>query len=98
MIAHSWLKERIEAISPDEVFRRELDQLGLSDSDKQQLLARASSQWAEKWQSFISGMIAGDEIWSFRSPPETWNQFAGAAGFAIVRSDCIVATITTFRS
>jgi hypothetical protein len=99
MIPHSWLKERIEVTSLHEVVRRDLNQLGLSNPNGQELLAPGPSPaWAQKWQTFISRMIAGDELWSFKSPPETWNNLAGVAGYAIVRSNNIVATITSSRS
>lgn len=33
-------------------------------------------------------MQPGDELWSFTSPSETWEQEMGTAGYIIVRDGC----------
>jgi hypothetical protein len=52
----------------------------------------------EKWKAFIAQMVAGDELWFFKSPPETWSSLAGRAGYAVVRSGHIVASIVSATS
>jgi len=37
----------------------------------------------------------GDEIWTFRSPPETWEDLAGRAGVALVRENKMIDAVVT---
>jgi hypothetical protein len=99
MISESWLKERLETTDAQDLFKRELMSFGLSDSDLHELLARGPSpRWAGKWREFLGQMVAGDELWFFESPPETWSTFAGRAGYALVRSGHIVDFIVSRKS
>jgi hypothetical protein len=99
MIPDSWLKERLQTTDVQELSGRESMRLGLSDSDFRELVARGPSpQWLEKWRVFISQMGAGDELWFFESPPETWAGLAGAAGYALVRAGRIIDTVPIRRS
>jgi hypothetical protein len=36
-----------------------------------------------KLRMFVSKITSGDEVWSFASPPESWANLMGRAGFAI---------------
>ena len=99
MIPESWLKERLETTDVQELSKRELTRLGLSESDLQALSAKgASPWWLEQWRVFISQMGAGDELWFFESPAETWNSLAGRAGYALVRSGRVVASLVSRKS
>jgi hypothetical protein len=99
MIPESWLKERLQTTDVNELFKRELLNLGLSDSDRHELLSKGPSPtWLDKWRQFIPQMLPGYELWSFESPPETWANLAGAAGYAIVRSGRIIASLSSRRS
>jgi len=81
MIPESWLKERLQTTDVRELLQCELMSSGLSNPDLQRLLARGPSpQWAKKWRAFIAQMVAGDELWFFESPPETWSSLAGRSG------------------
>jgi hypothetical protein len=104
MIPESWLKNRMETTDVLELAKHDLASAGFSDADIQELFAKGpSSCWLDEWRDFIAQMIAGDRLWYFTSPPETWGQFAGVAGYALVRSSRrssrrIVASITTRKS
>jgi len=99
MVPDSWLKERLQTSDVQELSKRELIRLGLSDSVFRELVARGPSpEWLEKWRAFISQMGAGDELWFFESPPETWAGIAGVAGYALVRAGRIIDTVATRRS
>ena len=52
----------------------------------------------DDWIEFKSMVEDRDEIWRFRSPPETWMSLAGRQGFALVRSDKIVACLVTIMN
>lgn len=45
-----------------------------------------------------SAMKPGDELWEFKSPPETWRMFAGVAGYAIVRDGTPVGGVVTYMN
>jgi hypothetical protein len=99
MIPESWLKERLQTTDVQDLYKRELIGSGLSDSDLRQLLSHGPSpQWVEKWRAFISQMIAGDELWFFESPPETWSSLSGRAGYALARAGHLVDSIVSRRS
>ena len=59
-----------------------IEKVSLSAVDQE--LQRNSSLEAE-WRLVKARMKDGDECWSFRSPPETWQHMSGRAGYAIVR-------------
>lgn len=40
---------------------------------------------------FVSKIGSDDEVWSFASPPETWANLMGRAGFAVTSSSGVVA-------
>lgn len=40
-------------------------------------------------------MLPGDELWSFASPPQTWQQLAGRAGIALIRNGMAVGHVVT---
>jgi len=39
-----------------------------------------------EWESLKAEMQPGDELWTFSSPPESWQDLAGRAGIALVRN------------
>ena len=43
-------------------------------------------------------MIPGDELWTFSSPPETWQHLMGRAGIALVRNGKPIAHIVTMMN
>jgi hypothetical protein len=99
MIPESWLKERLDTTDVREITRRELMSYGLSEADFKRLFAEGPSpEWKDTWQAFIDQAVDGDELWSFKSPPETWNTFAGRSGYALVRSGHIISSIVTCKS
>lgn len=50
----------------------------------------------EQWLQFKDVIQDGDELWSFRTPQETWTEFfprCGMEGYALVRGAKIVTVI-----
>ncbi len=62
---------------------------------KQQRLA---ASWLEDWHALVDAMQPGDELWSFCSPPDSWQHLAGRAGFAVVRQGEVINTILTMMN
>jgi hypothetical protein len=50
---------------------------------------------AEQWQQLRTGMRAGDELWEYCSPPETWDALGGRAGYGVVRNGRVFADVLT---
>jgi hypothetical protein len=50
---------------------------------------------AVEWKQFKAGMIEGDEICSFCSPPDSKDDLAGRGGYALVRQGKVVRYIVT---
>lgn len=96
-----WLTERCESLDVRDIRLCEMAELELSEENKRKLLERSEQlrHWEiEKWKPFLADLTSDDEVWRFRSPPETWKQFCGCAGYAVVRKSRIIRTLTTMRS
>ena len=39
----------------------------------------------DRWEALKGEMRPGDELWTFSSPPKSWEDLAGRAGIALVR-------------
>lgn len=100
IIPESWLKERLNTTDERELARRDAMSLGLSESDLNELIRQGPSPtWMAKWEAFISQRMPGDELWFFESPRETWsNDFAGRAGYALVRSRRVIDVLVSRKS
>lgn len=48
-----------------------------------------------RWEALKNKMVEGDEVWTFSSPPETWENLFGRAGVALVRDGEIIDAIVT---
>lgn len=44
----------------------------------------------DRWETLKASMQAGDALWSFSSPPETWQHLCGRSGIALVRDGKII--------
>jgi hypothetical protein len=47
----------------------------------------------QQWQTILRIMEQGDRLYEFRSPEESWEDFAGVEGVALVRNKEIVADL-----
>jgi hypothetical protein len=49
----------------------------------------------EDWLQFKAQMQQGDEIWYYRTPPDTWTGFplSGREGYALVRDEKVIDEI-----
>jgi hypothetical protein len=52
----------------------------------------------QEWQSLLSEMLDGDELWEFNSPFESWKHLAGRAGICLVRKGQIIRSIVTIMN
>ena len=96
-----WLVERMDSLNAQDIRLGEMATLDLSNENKRKLLERSErlKHWdSETWQPFLASLEEGDEVWRFRSPPITWANSLGCAGYAVLRDGVIVRTLVTMRS
>jgi hypothetical protein len=48
-----------------------------------------------KWEALKAAMQPGDELWTFASPPDSWQDLAGRAGIAVVHDGTPIQVIVT---
>ena len=46
-----------------------------------------------EWEAFKTHMQPGDQLWTFMSPPKSWEDLAGRSGIALVRNGAPIETI-----
>ena|SRR2546427_1156861 len=51
-----------------------------------------------KWMTLRGKVMAGDELWIFRTPEESWVHLSGREGVALVRNGEVVAEIVTRKN
>jgi hypothetical protein len=47
------------------------------------------------WQRLLNAMQPGDELWEFCSPPETWADEGGRAGYVLMRAGRVIEVVLT---
>jgi hypothetical protein len=47
-------------------------------------------RYREQWKTIRGRLCGGDELWTFRTPEESWLHLAGRAGYAVVREGRVV--------
>lgn len=47
------------------------------------------------WKDLLSKRQPGDELWSYSSDAESWENLAGRAGYALVREGAVIAKVET---
>lgn len=98
---HEWLAYRCESLNARDLRLREMAGLEISEENKGKLLARSEQlkKWeTAKWLPFIADLLPDDEVWRFHSPPQTWANFCGCAGYVVVRDGQIIRSLTTLRN
>jgi hypothetical protein len=50
------------------------------------------------WKELLDQMQEGDELWEFKSPPETWENLMGRKGIALIRNCQVIAYIVTLMN
>lgn len=52
----------------------------------------------DKWKEIKSSLKAGDEIWEFCSPADSWAKSMGSTGICIVRNGEVIMDIVTMMN
>ena len=95
-----WLQRKLETTDYVSLGREELLSLELIDkAAERELLDRlAKTPTPERWKELIRTMQAGDEFWYYKSPKETWDNFSGRAGYAVVRNNEVISFFHSMKS
>ena len=91
VIPAAWLIKKVS------VAEAEADHPGARDERAKQHpeLARPFGALNAKWEALKADMRPNDELWTFSSPPRTWEDLAGRAGIALVRDGIPIEIIVT---
>ncbi len=98
IIPLDWLMYRVDTGQMVGAGLRIHTELGFVGDAQPEVHRPPSEHWLEKQRKFLSKVQVGDEIWAFKSPPETWASFCGRAGFTIVRAGICIATLPIVRN
>ena len=84
-------------IKKTSVAEAEAEHPGMRDERAKQHpeLARPFGALNAKWEKLKADMQPNDELWTFSSPPRTWEDLAGRAGIALVRDGIAIEIIVT---
>jgi hypothetical protein len=55
----------------------------------------AEAETAYLATNLLAQMQPGDELWEYRTPPETWGRMCGSAGLVLLRRGKVVADLLT---
>jgi hypothetical protein len=91
VIPISWLQKKVT------IAEAEAEHPGITDERKSRFpeAAKPFGFAHQKWEELKAAMLPGDELWTFSSPPKSWEDLAGRAGIALVRKGIPVRTIVT---
>lgn len=100
VIPKAWLERPVHARTTADLMRDDLVSMGVPDTQIEALIealiARPPNRaGAGKLEAFLADAHPGDEIWRFRSPPDTWTKLCGRAGYGIVRDGRCVRIVVT---
>jgi hypothetical protein len=76
------------------------DQLDESDrtGPRAQFLLKPFGALNAQWEALKARMQPGDELWSFASSAQSWQDLAGRAGVALVRHGEIIERLVTMMN
>ncbi len=94
MIPKAWLQQRVT------VAQAEASHPGVKDERVKRFpdAAKPFGFRSRAWEDIKALMMPGDEIWTFSSPPESWENLAGQAGVALVRDGVPIRTVVTMMN
>ena len=69
------------------------------DGNIEDVAAMASVGFSrEAWQELVESLSPADEVWTFCSPWDSWQNHAGRAGVVCLRDGKVLKTITTLMN
>jgi hypothetical protein len=90
-IPSDWLRKRITIVEAED------DNPGISD-DRVSRFPEAAQPFGflnRQWETLKAEMKPSDELWTFISPADSWQQFIGRMGIALLRDGNVIDVIFT---
>jgi hypothetical protein len=93
-IPKAWLDKKIS------IAEAEAAHPGVNDERVQRMpeIAKPFGFLNSQWEALKAEIQPGDELWSFASPPKSWEDLAGSAGVALVRDGNPIKVLVTMRN
>ena len=91
LIPKAWLDKKVT------IAEAEAEHPGIND-ERVQRFPDAAKPFGFKngqWEAIKAAMQPGDELWTFASPAESWENLAGRAGITVVRDGNPIMVLTT---
>ena len=94
LIPKSWLDKKVT------IAEAEAAHPGVNDERVQQMpeIAKPFGFQNKVWEELKAAMQPGDELWTFSSPAQSWQNLAGRAGVAVVRDGNPIKVLVTMRN
>jgi hypothetical protein len=91
LIPKAWLDKKVT------IAEAEAGHPGISDERVQRFpdAAKPFGFKSGQWEAIKAAMQPGDELWTFASPAESWENLAGRAGITVVRDGNPIMVLTT---
>ena len=89
LIPKAWLDKKVT------IAEAEAEHPGIMDERVQRFpdAAKPFGFKSGQWEAIKAAMQPGDELWTFVSPAESWQNLAGRAGIALVRAGTTIAVL-----
>ena len=94
MIPADWLRKKTT------VEEAEADNPGISDDRVSRFpeAARPFGFQSRQWETLKAEIKPSDEVWTFISPADSWQQFVGGMGVALLRESNVIGVIVTLMN
>ena len=94
IIPADWLRKKIT------IEEAEADNPGISD-DRVSRFPQAARPFGfqnREWEVLKAEIKPSDELWTFISPTDSWQQFTGLMGVALLRKSKVIGVIVTLMN
>ena len=93
-ISKAWLDKKVT------IAEAEAAHPGVNDERVQSMpeIAKPFGFLNGQWEALKAEMQPGDELWTFSSPAQSWQDLAGSAGVALVRDGNPIKVLVTMRN
>jgi hypothetical protein len=89
-----WLQQRISVADAERMYTPVAD----DRADRAPELRKPFGFRNAQWEKLKAQMQPGDEIWTFSSPAQSWQDLAGRSGVVLVRDKKIIAEIVVMMN
>jgi hypothetical protein len=90
-VPKEWLDKKISIAEAEKMFP------GVNDERVRSMpeIAKPFGFLNARWEDLKAQMQPGDELWTFHSPSQTWQDLAGSGGVVVVRDGVPIQALVT---